>query len=254
VGRGRAPPPVPESPQPVIEPPPPTPPKPVVKPPPKPVQHRPEKPQASLVPNRPTAPRRRRRPNRLRTDTGSGTRPIDRGQPGIPCALERLAREPQALSGLVRQRGPEKAVPSALAIDRGGRVLDFAGRAKPPATPISTPRRGDDAGCGAARHFGRHDPTPHRCLGDDPLQPRRVRRENALQGRVDDPARNEKSASQRDHLRGKGDRGCDRDAADIAPVAHDDLSRCLGHRDSRSRRNRYRRPRRSGFAVIRPRH
>jgi periplasmic protein TonB len=123
------PPPLPEVPAPVVEPPPPpTPRKPVVKPPPKPVQHRPEKSQTSLAPQpaqpAPAAvapPQIAYAPTPVpapapSTEVGPGYRAL------LSAWLESRKRYPDS----ARQRGEEGRAVLRFAIDRSGRVLDFA--------------------------------------------------------------------------------------------------------------------------------
>jgi periplasmic protein TonB len=122
------PPPVPEVPAPVIEPPPPTPPKPVVKPPPKPVQHRAEKPQASLAPQ-PTqpAPAAVAPPQTAYAPTPvPAPVPSTEVSPGYRALLSAWLESHKRYPDSSRQRGEEGRAVLRFAIDRGGRVLDFA--------------------------------------------------------------------------------------------------------------------------------
>ncbi len=118
-----------EAPAPVIEPPPPpTPRKLVVKPSPKPVQHRPEKPQASLAPQ-PTqpAPAAIAAPQTaFAPTTAPAPVPSAEVSPGYRALLSAWLESHKRYPDSARQRGEEGRAVLRFAIDRGGRVLDFA--------------------------------------------------------------------------------------------------------------------------------
>jgi protein TonB len=121
------PPPPIEAPAPVIEPPPPppAPPKPVVKPPPKPVQHRPEKAQASLAPQPTPAavapPQTAYAPTPVPAPV-----PSTEVSPGYRALLSAWLESHKRYPDSARQRGEEGRAVLRFAIDRSGRVLDFA--------------------------------------------------------------------------------------------------------------------------------
>ena len=122
------PPPVPEVPAPVVEPPPPTPRRPVVKPSQKPVQHRPEKTQASLAPQ-PTQPATAAvaPPQTAYAPTPvPAPVPSTEVSPGYRALLSAWLESHKRYPDSSRQRGEEGRAVLRFAIDRGGRVLDFA--------------------------------------------------------------------------------------------------------------------------------
>ena len=122
------PPPVPEVPAPVVEPPPPTPRRPVVKPSQKPVQHRPEKTEASLAPQ-PTQPATAAvaPPQTAYAPTPvPAPVPSTEVSPGYRALLSAWLESHKRYPDSSRQRGEEGRAVLRFAIDRGGRVLDFA--------------------------------------------------------------------------------------------------------------------------------
>jgi len=129
VAAAEPPPPPIEAPAPVIEPPPPpTPRKPVVKPPPKPVQHRPEKSQANLAPQ-PTqpAPAAVAPPQTAYAPTPlPAPVPSAEVSPGYRALLSAWLEGHKRYPDAARQRGAEGRAVLRFAIDRSGRVLDFA--------------------------------------------------------------------------------------------------------------------------------
>jgi periplasmic protein TonB len=122
------PPPVPEVPAPVVEPPPPTPRKPVVKPQQKPIQHRIEKPQASFAPQ-PTQPATATvapPQTAYAPTTVPAPVPSTEVSPGYRALLSAWLESHKRYPDSSRQRGEEGRAVLRFAIDRGGRVLDFA--------------------------------------------------------------------------------------------------------------------------------
>jgi protein TonB len=123
------PPPPIEAPVPVVEPPPtPAPPKPAVKPPPKPVQRHIEKPQASLAPQ-PTqpAPAAAAPPQTAYAPTPvPAPVPSTEVGPGYRALLSAWLENHKRYPDSSRQRGEEGRAVLRFAIDRSGRVLDFA--------------------------------------------------------------------------------------------------------------------------------
>jgi protein TonB len=112
----------------VVEPPPPTPGKPVVKPPQKPVQHRPEKTQASLAPQ-PTQPATAAvapPQTAYAPTTVPAPVPSTEVSPGYRALLSAWLESHKRYPDSSRQRGEEGRAVLRFAIDRGGRVLDFA--------------------------------------------------------------------------------------------------------------------------------
>ena len=122
------PPPAPEAPTPVVEPPPP--PKPAVKPPPKPVHHHLEKPQPS-----PTAAPTQPAPDVVaapQTQTAYAPTPVpapvpsSEVSPGYRALLSAWLESHKRYPDSARQRGEQGRAVLRFAVDRGGRVLDFA--------------------------------------------------------------------------------------------------------------------------------
>ena len=122
------PPPAPEAPAPVIETPPPTPPKPVVKPPPKPVHHHLEQaaPNPAPAPSQPTqaavaAPQTAYAPTPVPAPV-----PSTEVSPGYRALLSAWLESHKRYPDSARQRGEEGRAVLRFAVDRSGRVLDFA--------------------------------------------------------------------------------------------------------------------------------
>ena len=122
------PPPAPEAPAPVVETPPLTPPKPVVKPPPKPVRHHLEQaaPNPTPAPSQPTqaavaAPQTAYAPTPVPAPV-----PSAEVSPGYRALLSAWLESHKRYPDSARQRGEEGRVVLRFAVDRSGRVLDFA--------------------------------------------------------------------------------------------------------------------------------
>jgi periplasmic protein TonB len=123
------PPPAPEVPAPVVEPPPPPAPrKPIVKPPPKPVVRRPEQtqPTAAPTPTQPTsaaiaAPQTAYAPTPVPAPV-----PSNEVSPGYRALLSAWLESHKRYPDSARQRGEEGHVILRFAVDRSGRVLNFA--------------------------------------------------------------------------------------------------------------------------------
>jgi periplasmic protein TonB len=120
------PPPPIEAPAPVIEPPPPVLYKPAVKPPPKPAQKRIEKPQPNLA-AAPPAPAAVAPPQTAYAPTPvPAAAPSTEVSPGYRALLSAWLESHKRYPDSARQRGEEGRAVLRFAIDRGGRVLDFA--------------------------------------------------------------------------------------------------------------------------------
>ena len=94
--------------------------------------------------------------------------------PGYRALLSAWLESHKRYPDSARQRGEEGRAVLRFAVDRSGRVHRLCRRSE---LGLSGPRRvdrGDDARRGAAALSGRHDPAPHRGLGDDPVQSRAV--------------------------------------------------------------------------------
>ena len=125
------PPPEPEAPVPVVEPPPPPPPRPVAKKPPKPAHRRQEPPQPSQA-ALPAEPARPLAEPQAPPQTASAPTPVPALVPSPEASagyrallsswLESHKRYPEA----ARQRGEEGRAVLRFAVDRSGRVLDYA--------------------------------------------------------------------------------------------------------------------------------
>lgn len=123
------PPPAPEAPAPVVEPPPPpTPRKPIVRPPPKPVHHNPEKasPSPPAAPSQPTpaavaAPQTAYAPAPVPAPV-----PSTEVSPGYRALLSAWLESHKRYPDSARQRGEEGRAVLRFAVDRSGRVVDFA--------------------------------------------------------------------------------------------------------------------------------
>ena len=122
------PPPAPEAPAPVVETPPPAPPKPVVKPPPKPVRHHLEQaaPNPTPAPSQPTqaavaAPQTAYAPTPVPAPV-----PSAEVSPGYRALLSAWLESHKRYPDSARQRGEEGRAILRFAVDRSGRVLDFA--------------------------------------------------------------------------------------------------------------------------------
>jgi protein TonB len=120
------PPPAPEAPAPVVQPPPP--PKPVVKPPPKPVRHHLEQaaPNPTPAPSQPTeaavaAPQTAYAPTPVPAPV-----PSTEVSPGYRALLSAWLESHKRYPDSARQRGEEGRAVLRFAVDRSGRVLDFA--------------------------------------------------------------------------------------------------------------------------------
>jgi protein TonB len=120
------PPPAPEAPAPVVQPPPP--PKPVVKPPPKPVRHQLQQaaPSPTPAPSQPTqaavaAPQTAYAPTPVPAPV-----PSTEVSPGYRALLSAWLESHKRYPDSARQRGEEGRAVLRFAVDRSGRVLDFA--------------------------------------------------------------------------------------------------------------------------------
>jgi protein TonB len=128
IAASEPPPPAPEAPAPVVETPPLTPPKPVVKPPPKPVRHHLEQaaPNPTPAPSQPTqaavaAPQTAYAPTPIPAPV-----PSAEVSPGYRALLSAWLESHKRYPDSARQRSEEGRVVLRFAVDRSGRVLDFA--------------------------------------------------------------------------------------------------------------------------------
>ena len=159
-------------------PPPPAPRKLAVRPPAKPLHPRPEKPQPSPAalptqsPSAAVAP-----PQTAYAPTPAPAPDLSPEVSGkylalLSAWLESHKRYPDA----ARQRGEEGRAVLRFSVERGGRVVDFAVARSSGYPDLDTSIEDMMRGAVLPSFPAEHDPTPHRRLGNDPVQPRTMRR------------------------------------------------------------------------------
>ena len=118
------------------------------------------------------SPRRRCRRRLPSTEVSPGYRAL------LSAWLESHKRYPDS----AREQGEEGRAVLRFAVDRSGRVADFAIVTSSGYPDLDAAARRDDARRDIAAVSGRHGPATHRGLGDDPVQPRRMRRTTSPSG------------------------------------------------------------------------